>query len=68
MGASWPWVLQAKHYVQNNQETNRESVSENVDERTRYQMYLPPFAGALDADVGSIMCSCVSPLPHWLAQ
>jgi beta-glucosidase len=61
-------IANAKHYIMNDQETNRGSVSENVDERTRYQMYLPPFAGALDADVGSIMCSCVPPLPHWLAQ
>ena len=50
-------IANAKHYIMNDQETNRGSVSEDVDERTRYQMYLPPFAGALDADVGSIMCS-----------
>jgi beta-glucosidase len=50
-------IANAKHYIMNDQETNRGSVSEMVDERTRYQMYLPPFAGALDADVGSIMCS-----------
>ena len=50
-------IANAKHYVMNDQETNRASVSEEVDERTRYQMYYPPFAGALDADVGSIMCS-----------
>ena len=48
-------IANAKHYIMNDQETNRGSVSEDVDERTRYQMYLPPFAGALDADVGSIM-------------
>ena len=41
----------------NDQESNRGSVSEDVDERTRFQMYYPPFAGALDADVGSVMCS-----------
>merc|ERR1711907_357764 len=32
-------VANAKHYVNNNQETNRGSVSENVDERTRFEMY-----------------------------
>jgi beta-glucosidase len=52
-------IANAKHYIMNDQETNRNSVSETVDERTRFQMYYPPFAGALDADVGSIMCSCV---------
>lgn len=58
MGASWPWVLQAKHYVQNNQETNRGSVDEIVDERTRFEIYYPVFEGAAKAGVGSVMCSC----------
>ena len=31
------------------QETKRTSVSENVDERTRFEMYYPPFQGAIDA-------------------
>lgn len=50
-------VANAKHYVNNNQETNRGSVSELVDERTRFEMYYPPFAGAVKAGLGSIMCS-----------
>eukprot|EP00055_Hartaetosiga_balthica_P011579 m.53075 g.53075 ORF g.53075 m.53075 type:complete len:739 (-) comp7652_c0_seq1:124-2340(-) len=50
-------IANAKHYVNNNQETNRGSVSENVDERTRFEMYYPPFEGAIEADVGSFMCS-----------
>ena len=33
-------------------------VSEEVDERTRFEMYYPPFQGAIDAGVGSFMCSC----------
>ena len=32
-----------KHYVDNSQEINRYSVSENVDERTNFEMYYPPF-------------------------
>ena len=36
-------MANAKHYVQNNQETNRGSVSENVDERTQFEIYYPPF-------------------------
>ena len=39
------------------QETNRGAVSEEVDERTRFEMYYPAFAGAIEANVGSIMCS-----------
>ena len=51
-------IANAKHYVNNNQETNRGAVSENVDERTRFEMYYPPFEGAVKAGLGSIMCSC----------
>ncbi|EDQ86829.1 uncharacterized protein MONBRDRAFT_33620 [Monosiga brevicollis MX1] len=39
------------------QEINRDRVSANVDERTRFEMYYPPFEGAIKAGVGSIMCS-----------
>ena len=28
-----------------------------VDERTRFEMYYPPFAAAVEAGVGSVMCS-----------
>ena len=50
-------VANAKHYVLNNQETNRNAVSEEADERTRFEMYYMPFRGAIEAGVGSIMCS-----------
>jgi beta-glucosidase len=42
---------------QNNEETNRHGVTEIVDDRTRFEMYYPPFRGAIDAGVGSMMCS-----------
>ena len=32
-------VANAKHWVNNNQETDRSSVDEEVDERTRFEMY-----------------------------
>lgn len=50
-------VANAKHYALNNQETNRHGVSADVDERTRFEMYYPPFEGAVKSGVGSIMCS-----------
>lgn len=50
-------MANAKHFVNNNQEFNRTTVSENVDERTRFEMYYPPFEGAIEAGVGSFMCS-----------
>eukprot|EP00755_Sulcionema_specki_P016436 Sspe_Gene.10360::Locus_3458_Transcript_1_1_Confidence_1.000_Length_2315::g.10360::m.10360/K05349/bglX; beta-glucosidase len=50
-------VANAKHWVNNNQETDRTTVSEDVDERTQFEMYYPPFEGAVEAGVGSVMCS-----------
>ena len=50
-------VANAKHWVNNNQETDRSSVDEEVDERSQFEIYYPPFVGAIEADVGSFMCS-----------
>jgi len=50
-------IADAKHYVLNNQETNRVTVSDDADERTRFEVYYPPFVGAIEAGVGSFMCS-----------
>lgn len=73
-------VANAKHYILNNQaaellqpcghthldvqETNRNAVSEEVDERTRFEMYSLPFRGAIEAGVGSIMCRYLPPRPR----
>ena len=50
-------IANAKHYILNSQETNRTSTTAAIDERTFFEMYVPPFEGASDAGVGSIMCS-----------
>lgn len=50
-------IANAKHWVENNQETDRDTVSANVDERTRHELYYQPFEGAIEAGVGSFMCS-----------
>jgi len=50
-------IANCKHYVNNNQEAQRGGVSEVVDERTRFEIYYPPFHGAVLAGLGSIMCS-----------
>ena len=50
-------VATVKHYVLNNQEQNRNTVSVTVDERTFMELYFPPFQGAIDAGVGAVMCS-----------
>lgn len=47
----------AKHYIANEQELNRETMSSNVDDRTMHELYLWPFADAVHANVASVMCS-----------
>jgi beta-glucosidase len=51
-------IANVKHYVGNDQEANRFSVNDDVDERTLREIYLPPFEAAVkDAHVGSVMCA-----------
>lgn len=47
-----------KHYVFNNEETDRSGMSSNVPNRPAKELYFKPFAAAVDAGVGSAMCSC----------
>lgn len=47
----------AKHYIVNEQELNRDSMSSNVDDRTMHELYLWPFADSVRANVASVMCS-----------
>ncbi|KAL4735854.1 putative beta-glucosidase A [Aspergillus similis] len=63
-------IATAKHYLLNEQEHFRqvaeangygynitEPLSENVDDKTLHELYLWPFADAVRAGVGAIMCS-----------
>lgn len=50
-------IATAKHFGMNEQEKNRDSIDEVADERVKFEMYYPPFAGAIQAGVGAIMCS-----------
>ncbi|KAI1332325.1 beta-glucosidase 1 [Xylariaceae sp. FL0255] len=47
----------AKHYILNEQELNRDTISSTVDDRTMHELYLWPFADAVHANVASVMCS-----------
>lgn len=50
-------VATAKHYIDNDQEYQRGTVSIEVDERTQHELYYPQFQAAVEAGVGAIMCS-----------
>lgn len=46
-----------KHWVMNEQETNRQTGSSDVDPKTAWELYYPPFEAAVRAGVGGVMCS-----------
>lgn len=50
-------VACAKHWVLNNQESDRLTISSVADGRTLRELYVPPFAAAVRAGVGSFMCA-----------
>ncbi|KAI0394463.1 glycoside hydrolase family 3 protein [Xylariaceae sp. FL0594] len=50
-------IASVKHYILNEQEHYRGSISSNVDDKTMHELYLWPFADAVRAGVGSVMCS-----------
>ena len=47
----------AKHFILNNQETDRSGVDELVDEKTIMELYAPPFATASAHNVAGYMCA-----------
>lgn len=51
-------IAMAKHFVANEQETNRAAIQENIDDKTLHEIYLLPFEMAVkNGQVGSVMCS-----------
>lgn len=50
-------IAAAKHYLLNEQELNRMTSSSDIDRRTLHEIYLWPFARAVEAGLGSVMCS-----------
>lgn len=51
-------VACAKHYTANNQEYDRFTINETIDERTLREIYLPAFEAAVkEAHVGSVMAA-----------
>lgn len=51
-------IAMAKHFVANEQETNRMEIQETVDERTLHELYMLPFEMAVkEGDVSAVMCA-----------
>lgn len=56
-------ITSTKHFIANEQESHRmpsgsvQSVSSNIDDQTMHELYLWPFADAIHAGSGNIMCS-----------
>jgi beta-glucosidase len=51
-------LANVKHYLANNQETQRGSINEIIDNRTLHEIYMPGFKAAVqEAHVDSIMCA-----------
>src|SRR6266540_3804876 len=51
-------IATAKHYAENNQENQRQTINVNVDERTLHEIELRGFEAAVrKAHTGSVMCS-----------
>lgn len=51
-------IAVAKHYVGNEQETNRMSVGETIDPQALHELYLLPFEMSVkDGETGAAMCS-----------
>jgi beta-glucosidase len=51
-------IANAKHYAANNQETNRSTINELIDERTLREIYLPAFEASVRLGrTGSVMCA-----------
>ena len=51
-------IAMAKHFAANEQETNRMTIQETVDDRVLHELYLLPFEMAVkDGGTASVMCS-----------
>ena len=50
-------IATAKHFVCNDQEINRTTISSDVDQRTLHEIYEAPFLASVRAGVGAVMAS-----------
>ncbi|GAA4614978.1 glycoside hydrolase family 3 C-terminal domain-containing protein [Actinoallomurus liliacearum] len=51
-------LAEVKHYAANDQETNRRTVDERIDDRTLHEIHLPAFEAAVkEGHAASVMCA-----------
>jgi beta-glucosidase len=51
-------IATIKHFVGNSQETNRKTESDQIDDRTLHELYLPQYSAAIQqGGAGAVMCS-----------
>ena len=51
-------IAEVKHYAANNQEADRKTINEVIDERTLREIYLPAFRAAVqEGKAGAVMCA-----------
>ena len=59
-------IAEVKHYAANNQEQDRKTINEVIDERTLREIYLPAFeASVKQGEVGAVMCAYPSVNGHF---
>jgi beta-glucosidase len=67
-GAQRHVIANAKHFAVNDIEDTRFTVDVTLDERTLREVFLPPFAAAVEAGVGSIMSAYNSVDGHFCSE
>lgn len=62
-------IAEAKHYVGNDQETNRQTSNSVIDERTLRELYLAPFEMSVkQGNVGAVMCAYPQVNGQWSCE
>ena len=50
-------IVTIKHFAENNQENQRQTINVNVDEQTLREIELPAFQASIDGGAGAVMCA-----------
>jgi beta-glucosidase len=50
-------IATIKHFAENNQENQRQTINVNVDEQTLHEIELPAFQASVNAGAGAVMCA-----------